>query len=76
MVKDGSTERLQIVAERLKEIRIASGYTSYEKFALEIEMQPKQYWRLEDGRDFKMSTLIRILEFYEMSFDDFFKDLK
>ena len=37
------------VAQRIKELRINAGYSSYEVFAHENDLDRKQYWRAENG---------------------------
>tara|TARA_Y100000813_G_C24104322_1_gene324581 strand:- start:50 stop:301 length:252 start_codon:yes stop_codon:yes gene_type:complete len=70
-------KRQVLIGERLKELRISKGYTSYRNFALEYEFEPKQIWKLEEGKsDFKISTLFRILDIYDMSIQEFFNGLE
>lgn len=73
-VKNGY--RIVAIAKRIKDLRIAAGFTSYEKFAFRYDFQGKQIWRLEEGRDFKISTLLRIVDCHRMTLEDFFKGLK
>ncbi len=69
-------DRILAIASRIKDLRIENGYTSYEKFAIKHDFQAKQYWRLEEGHDFKMSTLLRIVDAHNISLEDFFERLK
>lgn len=69
-------DRILAIAKRIKDLRIENGYTSYEKFAIKNDFQGKQYWRLEEGHDFKISTLLRILEAHNLSLEEFFKGLR
>lgn len=77
----GSMEPYEIdeIAERigtkLKQIRIDSGYTSYENFAVNNGMDRKQYWRIEKGANLRLSTLIEILNIHKISLEDFFTGL-
>lgn len=67
---------LEHIGKRLKEIRLAKGYTSYRQFADSFEFEPKSIWRLEEGRsDFKYSSLKRVVEALGISVEDFFKML-
>jgi len=72
--------RLRAIGNRLKMLResieLDGKRPSQEAFANAIGMETKQYWRLETGSEFKMSTLFRVLEFQKMTLSEFFKDLK
>lgn len=64
---------LKKIGIRLKEIRIAKGFSSYRQFADTYEFEPKSVWRLEEGQtDFKYSSLKRVLEALDTSIEDFF----
>lgn len=67
-------DRLQKLGEHIKALRKQAGFTSHEDFANTYGFYMKQYWRLESGYDFKMSTLLRVLDAHNMSFSQFFKD--
>jgi transcriptional regulator with XRE-family HTH domain len=67
--------KINQISQKLKEIRLSNGYTSYETFAFENELNRVQYWRIESGRNITLKTLIRVLEIHKMSLEDFFKDL-
>ena len=74
-VKKLETE-LERIGKRLKEMRVAKGYTSYRQFADSFEFEPKSIWLMEEGKtDFKYSSLKRVLEALGTSVDDFFKTL-
>jgi DNA-binding XRE family transcriptional regulator len=67
--------RIQKIANKIKQLRIAAGYTNYEYFAYEIEMSRMQYWRLEKGKNMTLETLFTVLDAHKMSLEDFFKGL-
>ena len=68
---------LEIMGNKLRELRIRKGYTSYETFAFDNEINRMQYWRMEKGlSNMSMATLLRVLEVHKMSLKDFFADLK
>ena len=70
-------KELESIGLRLKELRLAKGFTSYRSFALQCDMEPKIYWRIENGQsDFKYSSLKRILKTLDMGADEFYRDLK
>lgn len=62
------------IGERLKALRIAKGYSSYEKFAFENDIDRAQYGRYERGGDMRISTLVRILRALDVPIDDFFSE--
>ncbi len=69
-------QRQKKIGERLKELRISRGYSSYRNFADEHDLEPKQYWRLEEGQvDFKISSLFRVLDIHEITIQEFFHEL-
>lgn len=64
------------ISERLKQLRIDRGYTSYRNFADDHEIDAKQYWRIEEGKlDYRMGSLLRILEIHNVTLEEFFKGL-
>lgn len=63
------------VAQKLKQLRIDAGYTSYETFALDNDLDRKQYWRIENGSNLTLKTLVTILNKHKISLEDFFKGL-
>lgn len=67
--------KINQISQKLKEIRLSKGYTSYETFAYENELNRVQYWRIESGRNITLKTLIKVLEIHEISLEEFFKDL-
>ena len=76
MEKEVQTD-LEKIGLRLKKLRIANGYTSYRDFANKNDIEPKIYWRLEQGiSDFKYSTLKRVLKGLDMTVGEFYKDFE
>lgn len=68
---------IELMGNKLKELRIGKGYTSYETFAFDNEINRMQYWRMEKGlSNMSMATLLRVLEVHKMSLKDFFTDFK
>lgn len=69
--------RIERIGERVKELRIKKGFTSYETFAFEHDLPRVQYGRLERGAaNFKMASLLRVLDIHKITLEDFFKGLK
>lgn len=68
-------EELNAIANRLKELRKAKGYTNYEHIAFALEMSRSAYWRLETGANFELKTLIKICRLLDVSLEDFFQGI-
>ncbi len=69
-------QRIDQIAKRIKQLRVDAGYTSYERFAVEHEMDRKQYWRMEKGQNFKLESLFRIIDIHNITLEVFFKGLE
>ena len=65
---------LKKLGERIKELRISKGYTSYEYFAYEHNISRAQFGRYERGEDLRFSTLARIISAFDMTFEEFFSE--
>lgn len=63
------------IGDKLKKIRIEAGYTSYENFANEFELDRKQYWRIESGQNVTLKSLIKILRIHNLTIQQFFIEL-
>lgn len=63
------------VSSRLKQFRIERGYTNYEHLAYDIGISRSQYGRYEKGANMKLTTLLKILNFLDVSIDDFFEGI-
>ncbi|MEQ8469671.1 MAG: helix-turn-helix transcriptional regulator [Marinoscillum sp.] len=65
------------IGQRLRKLRAEKGYNSYVDFAMEAEIQPKQYWKLEAGTaNFTIRTLLRVLAVYDLSLEEFFSQME
>ncbi len=61
------------IALKLKELRIAAGYSSYEKFAIENDLARKYYWMTESGKSkVTIEYLSKVLEKHKIKLSDFF----
>lgn len=72
MVED---KRIKQIAEKIKKLRIDSGYTSHENFAWDNGLSRVQYWRVESGANITLKTLLKILDIHKISLEKFFKEL-
>ncbi|MDN5215565.1 XRE family transcriptional regulator [Fulvivirgaceae bacterium BMA12] len=67
--------RIEEIASRIKTLRIKAGYRSYQHFAIENDLDARQYFRLEKGQNLKLSSLFRILNIHGITPSEFFKGL-
>ncbi len=67
-------ESLKKLGARIKQLRIKSGYTSYEYFAYENEISRAQFGRYERGEDIRFGSLVKIINAFGMSIDEFFSE--
>jgi len=58
----------------MKEIRKQNGFTNYEIFAYQNEIPRAQYGRYERGSDLKLSSLLKVLDGFDMSLTEFFSE--
>ena len=67
--------KIEQIAQKIKQLRKDSGYTSYETFAYDKNLNRVQYWRMEKGQNITIKTLIKILDIHKISMEEFFKGL-
>ena len=60
------------VGERLQQIRKEKGFTNYEHIAYELGMSRSAYWRLENGDNFSLKTLLKVCKLLGVTFEEFF----
>ena len=64
------------VGSALKSLRKKAGYKSYEQFAFDNKMSRIQYWKMENGTNFTLKSLTKILDIHEKDFFDFMSSIK
>ena len=70
-----SIERqLKKLGNRIKQIRKEQGYSNYEQFAFKHDINRSSYSRFESGEDIRFSSLLRVLEAFDMSLEEFFSE--
>lgn len=67
-------EELKKLAARIKQLRIKKGYSNYETFAYEHNISRAQFGRYEQGQDLRLSTLIKIVNAFDMTLKEFFSE--
>lgn len=75
-VISNSDEWITLISARIKELRKEKGYTSYESFALDHGLDRKQYWRVENGANITIKTLVTILAVHNKDLIKFIKELE
>ncbi|MFY9310238.1 MAG: helix-turn-helix transcriptional regulator [Bacteroidia bacterium] len=65
---------LKKLGDRIKQLRIQKGYTSYEYFAYEKNISRAQYGRYEKGEDLRYSSLVKVVKAFDMSMEEFFSE--
>ena len=73
--KDQIEIRIIKVSELLKKYRKDAGYSSYEQFAIDNDLDRKQYWRAENGANLTLKSLFSILDKHNISAKEFFNNL-
>lgn len=72
-VKEKSADVLKL-AQRIRSIRIAKGYSNYEYFAYEHNISRAQFGRYEKGEDLRFSSLVKVVKAFDMTLEEFFSE--
>lgn len=67
-------KELKAIGDRIRQLRRAKGYTSYETFANEHDIHRVQWGRYEQGHDMRSSTLVKITKLLGVSMKEFFAE--
>lgn len=68
-------ELIAKTSKRIKELRINAGYSSYENFAIDNNLDRKQYWRAENDSNLTLKSLTKILNIHKISFSEFYNEI-
>ena len=68
------SEEIKKLANRIKQLRIQKGYSSYENFAFEKGIHRAQYGRYETGTDIQYSSLIKVAKAFDITLEEFFSE--
>jgi transcriptional regulator with XRE-family HTH domain len=69
-----SDEYLKRLGKRIKELRIKQGYSNYEHFAYDHNISRAQFGRYEQGQDLRFSSLVKIVNAFEITLEEFFSE--
>ena len=67
-------EDLVKLGNRIRELRIRKGYTSYEYFAYEHNISRAQFGRYEKGEDLRYTSLLKVVRALDISLQEFFSE--
>lgn len=67
-------DQLAKLGARIKDLRIKAGYSSYEYFAYEHDIPRTQFGRYEQGKDLRFSSLVKVVDAFGMTLEEFFSE--
>lgn len=65
---------IEMLANRIRTLRIEKGYTSHETFAYEKNIPRAQYGRYERGEDLRYTSLVKVVRAFDMTLEEFFSE--
>ena len=69
-------KKLIEIGKKVQQLRKEQGGIGYEKFARTINMNKNTYNRIEKAEgDFSVLKLLKIISYYNISLEEFFRDL-
>ena len=71
-IKKNIEPELRELGQRIRDLRIAKGYTSAEKFAIDHKLSRVSYTKSETGSNLTYMTIRRLLKVFKISIKDFF----
>ncbi|HMX00945.1 MAG TPA: helix-turn-helix transcriptional regulator [Cyclobacteriaceae bacterium] len=71
---EGVQGELVRLGDRIKQLRIEKGYTSYEIFAFENGINRAQFGRYERGEDLRYSSLLKVMHALGVTPKEFFSE--
>lgn len=67
-------KEVQLLAKRIKQLRIEKGYTSQETFAYDNDYTLSYYSRLERGEDIRFTSLVKVCKALNIDLKTFFSN--
>lgn len=71
-LEDYQVNQMNEIASALKRLRIEKGYKNYDILAYDMGMSRSQYGAYENGQNLTLATLMKILNYFNMTIFDFF----
>lgn len=69
------TDIAYVVGTAIRDLRKKAGYKSYEQFAFEHKISRIQYWKMENGNNFTLKSLLVVLNAHQIDISDFLNSL-
>ena len=60
-----------LIGLTLRELRIKAGFKSYEQFAYQHKLSRIQYWKMENGNNFTLKSLLNLLNIHQIDLRGF-----
>lgn len=60
--------------ERIRQLRLKKGYTSYEYFAYDHHISRAQFGRYEKGQDLRFTSLLKVFNALQSTLEEFFSE--
>lgn len=73
--KMGVNERKKALGKKIRELRMAHGYTNAMKFAFDYELSPNMVYMWERGSNISIESLSRLADIFKVPLSEFFKDV-
>ncbi len=70
--KKDKPKEVLLLAERIKALRKAKGYTSQETFAYDNDYTLSYYSRIERGEDIRFTSLVKVCQALDVDLKSFF----
>jgi transcriptional regulator with XRE-family HTH domain len=67
-------EELRQLGQRIKNLRIQKGYSSFEDFAYEHGISRAQFGRYEKGQNLRYTSLKKIIDAFGITLHEFFSE--
>ncbi len=65
---------IKLLGKRIRSLRLKAGYTSYEIFSYEHNIQRAQFGRYERGTDMRFTSIVNIAKIFGMTIEEFFSE--
>jgi transcriptional regulator with XRE-family HTH domain len=72
VLEEFQKEELELIAKKIKYLRVKNGYSNYEDFAYDADIARAQYGKYENGANLMITTLMKILKHHNLTLAEFF----
>ncbi|MBS3915815.1 MAG: XRE family transcriptional regulator [Bacteroidetes bacterium] len=67
--------RILAICDKIKDLRIAAGYTNYENFAWDHRLNRSHYHKVEKGHNMTLESFLKIIDAHGLKLKDFFQTI-